>query len=178
MSCSSSPAMLTATSRPLWVVTQREATPASTCSRSSIRHAPSRRAIEEGTARIAGRMNSRTSDSETAEPELHLHPCASRGRLDSIAAPQFHIRRSGHSRPWRGYTLDVMLRFLCLLAAAASLAPAGDSAGGIGVRIAVPIALTTQIDRKLLKNEAVWPVIFGITGPICARAFELQIPWQ
>jgi hypothetical protein len=38
----------------------------------------------------------------------------------------------------------------------------------------------TLFQRKLLNNQTVWPVIFGLTGPICARAlksfhlFELQ----
>src|SRR5690348_7272091 len=27
-----------------------------------------------------------------------------------------------------------------------------------------------------LSNQTVWPVIFGITGPICARTFNQQIP--
>ena len=35
---------------------------------------------------------------------------------------------------------------------------------------------STQIRCKLLKKQAVWPVIFRITGPICARAFNDVIP--
>ena len=31
--------------------------------------------------------------------------------------------------------------------------------------------------RKRLNNQAVWPVIFDITGPICARALKTQIPF-
>jgi hypothetical protein len=30
--------------------------------------------------------------------------------------------------------------------------------------------------RKRFNNQAVWPVILRLTGPICARAFKLQIP--
>jgi hypothetical protein len=30
--------------------------------------------------------------------------------------------------------------------------------------------------RKRLNNQAVWPVIFDITGPICARALKTKIP--
>lgn len=30
--------------------------------------------------------------------------------------------------------------------------------------------------RKCLNNQAVWPVIFDITGPICARALNTKIP--
>ncbi len=35
----------------------------------------------------------------------------------------------------------------------------------------------TLIQRKRLNNQEVWPVIFGITGPICARApkFNIQL---
>ena len=33
----------------------------------------------------------------------------------------------------------------------------------------------TFIQRKRFNNQAVWPVIFGITGPICARALNLKI---
>ena len=46
------------------------------------------------------------------------------------------------------------------------------------LKIIGPNLPALKIDRNLLKIEAVWPIIFGITGPICARAFELQIPWQ
>src|SRR5215831_2714225 len=31
--------------------------------------------------------------------------------------------------------------------------------------------------RKRLNNQAVWPVIFDITGPICARALKTKIPF-
>ena len=31
------------------------------------------------------------------------------------------------------------------------------------------------IQHKRFNNQAVWPVIFGITGPICARVSNLQI---
>ena len=34
----------------------------------------------------------------------------------------------------------------------------------------------TFTQRKRLNNQAVWPVIFGITGPICARALNLKMP--
>ena len=30
----------------------------------------------------------------------------------------------------------------------------------------------TLFQRKLLNNQTVWPVIFGFTGPICARALK------
>src|SRR3989442_15604041 len=30
--------------------------------------------------------------------------------------------------------------------------------------------------RKGRSNQAVWPVIFDITGPICARALKTKIP--
>ena len=30
----------------------------------------------------------------------------------------------------------------------------------------------TLFQRKLLNNQTVWPVIFGLTGPICARALK------
>src|SRR3989441_9432394 len=30
--------------------------------------------------------------------------------------------------------------------------------------------------RKRLNNQAVWPVIFDITGPICARGLKTKIP--
>src|SRR3989442_15470181 len=30
--------------------------------------------------------------------------------------------------------------------------------------------------RKRLNNQAVWPVIFDITGPICVRALKTMIP--
>jgi hypothetical protein len=30
----------------------------------------------------------------------------------------------------------------------------------------------TLNERKRLNNQAVWPVIFSLTGPICARAFK------
>jgi hypothetical protein len=30
----------------------------------------------------------------------------------------------------------------------------------------------TLMQRKWLNNQAVWPVIFGLTGPICARALK------
>ncbi len=30
----------------------------------------------------------------------------------------------------------------------------------------------TLFRRKLLNNQTVWPVIFGLTGPICARALK------
>src|SRR2546427_12285159 len=30
--------------------------------------------------------------------------------------------------------------------------------------------------RKRLNNQAVWPVIFDITGPVCARALKTKIP--
>jgi hypothetical protein len=72
-------------------VLHREVTLASDFARSEIRQGPNRLAIEEGTARIAGRMNKRTSVSEIPESQLNCHPCASRGRLDCIA-PHFDIR--------------------------------------------------------------------------------------
>jgi len=37
---------------------------------------------------------------------------------------------------------------------------------------------STQISAQALYNQAVWPVNFGITGPICARASKVQIPWE
>src|SRR5246127_5798675 len=30
----------------------------------------------------------------------------------------------------------------------------------------------TLFQRKLFNNQTVWPVIFGFTGPICARALK------
>src|SRR5215470_180175 len=32
----------------------------------------------------------------------------------------------------------------------------------------------TLFQRKHLNNQTVWPVIFGLTGPICARALKSQ----
>jgi hypothetical protein len=34
----------------------------------------------------------------------------------------------------------------------------------------------TEISAQALYNQAVWPVNFGITGPIYARSFNLKIP--
>ena len=57
--------------------------PATTCSAGSeIRQEPNRRAMEEGTARTAGRMNSRTSAADRLGPRTNVHPCASRGEPD------------------------------------------------------------------------------------------------
>jgi hypothetical protein len=54
--------------------------------------------MEEGTARTAGRMNSRKSDSETPESLLNIHLCARRSGWDCIAFPNSHIRRFAQMR--------------------------------------------------------------------------------
>ena len=33
-------------------------------------------------------------------------------------------------------------------------------------------SVCTLFQRKRLNNQTVWPVIFGLTGPICARALK------
>src|ERR1035438_4130964 len=58
----------------------REATPAATSSGSEIRQEPNRTAMEEGTARTAGRMNSRTSAADMLGTLTNVHPRASRIR--------------------------------------------------------------------------------------------------
>jgi hypothetical protein len=35
-------------------------------------------------------------------------------------------------------------------------------------------SVCTLFQRKRLNNQTVWPVIFGLTGPICARAPNFQ----
>src|SRR5262252_3194632 len=35
-------------------------------------------------------------------------------------------------------------------------------------------SVCTLFQRKHLNNQTVWPVIFGLTGPICARALKSQ----
>ena len=35
-------------------------------------------------------------------------------------------------------------------------------------------SVCTLFQRKRLDNQTVWPVIFGLTGPICARALKSQ----
>jgi hypothetical protein len=49
---------------------------------------------------MAGRMNSRTSDSEMPESRLNIHLCARGSRWDCIAFPKSHIRR--FAQPRRG----------------------------------------------------------------------------
>jgi hypothetical protein len=100
MSCSSNPLVVTDTSRALSVVVHRGVISASAWARSAIRQGPSRSAMEEGTARTAGRMNSRTSDSEMLEPLLNIHLCARRSGWECIAFPN-SIFADSHSRHGR-----------------------------------------------------------------------------
>ena len=51
----------------------------------------------------------------------------------------------------------------------------GRAALSVWLKITGPNLLAPQSQRKRLNNQAVWPVIFGLTGPICARALNLKI---
>jgi hypothetical protein len=53
--------------------------------------------MEDGTARTAGRMKSRTSDPEMPESRFNIHLCARRSGLDCIAFPNF-IFANSHRR--------------------------------------------------------------------------------
>src|ERR1019366_3088714 len=75
-----------------------EATPAATSSGSEIRQEPNRPAMQEGTARTAGRMNSRTSAADMLGPRTNVHPCArlSRpGRNTGLETMAFPLSRLG-----------------------------------------------------------------------------------
>jgi hypothetical protein len=43
------------------------------------------------------------------------------------------------------------------------------------LKITGPNLLAPLLSVGRLNNQAVWPVIFGITGPICARALNLKV---
>jgi len=57
----------------------------------------------------------------------------------------------------------------------ADAGPPGPTHSLLGFRVAKNYrskSVWTLFQRKLLNNQTVWPVIFGFTGPICARALK------
>jgi hypothetical protein len=46
------------------------------------------------------------------------------------------------------------------------------------LKLTRPNLFEPYFQAQALYNQTVWPVNFGLTGPICARAFKLKIPCQ